>query len=219
MTHDDEVFTLDLNEWLPKDLAGIKRKYEEEAGRINTVGPSGKKNYNILAWGNIKDELFGMMLREGYDLVDDEGNLNHNGFRAVLIEKLKGDCLTRESDDGRLRLPPSSDSGYYSASKWLKSISILSRIVLNEDVSISLMNPVDRAKNAFDDHDGYEFGMNNTLHFNKISEQTFNDVRDKYEFANKIRLLRLQAVVGDDSLSDKEKLDQIIAIELGDKAM
>ena len=101
MTHDDEVFTLDLNEWLPKDLAGIKRKYEEEAGRINTVGPSGKKNYNILAWGNIKDELFGMMLREGYDLVDDEGNLNHNGFRAVLIEKLKGDCLTRESDDGR----------------------------------------------------------------------------------------------------------------------
>ena len=43
------------------------------------MSPSGKKNYNILAWGNIKDELFGMMLREGYDLVDDEGNLNHNG--------------------------------------------------------------------------------------------------------------------------------------------
>ena len=81
------------------------------------------------------------------------------------------------------------------------------------------MNPVDRAKNAFDDYDGYEFGMNNTLHSNTISEQTLNDVRDKYEFANKIRLLRIQAVVGDDSLSDKEKLDQIIAIELGDKAM
>ena len=60
--------------------------------------------------------------------------------------------------------------------------------------------------------------MNNTLHSNTISEQTL-DVRDKYKFANKIRLLRIQAVVGDDSLSDKEKLDQIIAIELGDKAM
>ena len=80
------------------------------------------------------------------------------------------------------------------------------------------MNPVDRAKNAFDDYDGYEFGMNNTLHSNTISEQTL-DVRDKYKFANKICLLRIQAVVGDDSLSDKEKLDQIIAIELGDKAM
>lgn len=221
VTHDDEVFTLDLNEWLPKDLAGIKRKYEEEADRINTVGPSGKKNYNILAWGNIKDELFGMMLREGYDLVDDNGNLNRNGFRTVLIEKLKSDCLTRESDDGRLRLPPSSDSGYYSANKWLKSISILSRIVLNEDVSISLMNPVNGAKIAFDDYDRYGScdGINNTLHSNTISEQTLNDVRDKYEFANKIRLLRIQAVVGDDSLSDQEKLDQIIAIEFGDKAM
>ena len=40
------------------------------------------------------------------------------------------------------------------------------------------MNPVDRAKNAFDDYDGYEFGMNNTLHSNTISEQTLNDVRD-----------------------------------------
>ena len=49
-----------------------------------------------------------------------------------------------------------------TANKWLKSISILSRIVLNEDVSISLMNPVDEDKNAFDDYDGYEFGMNNT---------------------------------------------------------
>ena len=78
-----EQVTLDLNEWLPKDLAGIKRKYEEEADRINTVGPSGKKNYNILAWGNIKDELFGMMLREGYDLVDDNGNLNRNGLRTL----------------------------------------------------------------------------------------------------------------------------------------
>ena len=68
-------------------------------------------------------------------------------------------------------------------------------------------------------NDGYEFGMNNTLHSNTISEQTLNDVRDKYKFANKIRLFRIQAVVGDDSLSDKEKLDQIIAIELGDKAM
>ena len=95
----------------------------------------------------------------------------------------------------------------------------MSRIVLNEDVSISLMNPVDEYKNAFDDYDGYEFGMNNTLHSNTIFEQTLNDVRDNYEFANKIRLLRIQAVVGDDSLSDKEKLDQIIAIELGDKAM
>ena len=60
--------------------------------------------------------------------------------------------------------------------------------------------------------------MNNTLHSNTISEQTL-DVRDKYKFANKIHLLRIQAVVGDDSFSDKEKLDQIIAIELGDKAM
>lgn len=46
------------------------------------MSPSGKK-YNILAWGNIKDELFGMMLREGYDLVDDEGDLNHHGFRTL----------------------------------------------------------------------------------------------------------------------------------------
>ena len=38
-----------------------------------------------------------------------------------------------------------------TANKWLKSISILSRIVLNEDVSISLMNPVDEDKNAFDE--------------------------------------------------------------------
>ena len=46
------------------------------------MSPSGKK-YNILAWGNIKDELFGMMLREGYDLVDDNGNLNRNGLRTL----------------------------------------------------------------------------------------------------------------------------------------
>ena len=46
------------------------------------MSPSGKK-YDILAWGNIKDELFGMMLREGYDLVDDNGNLNRNGLRTL----------------------------------------------------------------------------------------------------------------------------------------
>lgn len=46
---DNESVPLDLHEWAPKDLIRIKDRYEAECAKTNTIGPSGRKNYKILA--------------------------------------------------------------------------------------------------------------------------------------------------------------------------
>lgn len=201
---DNESVPLDLHEWAPKDLIKIKDRYEAECAKTNTISPSGRKNYKILALPNLKDELFQMMLCEGHPLVDEDGRLNREGFRRVLLEKWKTES---EAEKSKRRGVPRSSHSYGKISKLRKSIGLLSKIVLGEDVTAASADcvGVDADKNPVKamvvPHDVAVpclMGASN--------------VAGDDAFHNRVRLLKMQCVMEDGSLSIEEKLAMIDAI-------